>query len=550
MNGEEEMNSKIIEANNYDLILLYETVRKAYKYTALLESMGEYDELKSRYSIIGIIAEEILYEKNDCFYRKEIASGRESECDLQSVLDEWCKIGRFGKDPFSLGAIGYIGYENNKIFEPVIDNSGKQSDVEKVFLVKYSLLYVSDRNGDNSRWIAREGTEFDNEIQRIIELYHARNVNNSLDFMVLGDTNYDFTKKQYINAVNKCISYIKRGDLLQANITMRFFGDYVGDAFVLYKKLRSSTPNPFFGFLDFDTVVISTSPESFLNISNGEIVSSPIKGTIRCEIDGQDQLEKLMNSEKDKSENVMIADLIRNDIGRISEIGTVSVPKLCEIKRFNQLYHLETVVKGKIKSETTLSQILRWNFPGGSITGAPKVKSMQVISELESVPRNIYCGTIGFFGENGYVNTNIAIRVIYFNGKKYWLHGGGAIVADSEAESEYDEMLLKVEGLIHTLDEFNVLKEDRKKLDEVTKKMLVLLGDRMDIVNDIMKKKKKYGISIEQKNRINNIKNTLKRFADDERLNIKKEQIDIFADCIIMLAMEYERDMMDNDEEK
>ncbi len=523
-----------------DAFGLYKYILKNYKCTALLESLGEFSEQVSQYSIIGVIANEQLYEKENSYYIKKFKND-EIICvdDWQAVVDEW--VGPLGKsaDPFQTGAIGYLGYELNRCFEFVPYKEKLKSPMPKLCLTKYDLLYIYDRKSHCAFWISQQC--MDDEINKIEEKYNDSELD-SFEFHTFGETKKDFKYEEYLESIKKCVECIKNGDMLQANITMRFHGKYKGSPFVLYKALRNSTPNPFFAYMDFDEPLISTSPESFINVSDGTIVSRPIKGTVRVEIDGQDQSSYLEQSRKNCSENVMIADLIRNDIGRISKTGTVSVPVLCGTRKFNQIYHLETVVKGELKENVMLSDMLKATFPGGSITGAPKIKAMERIDQLEFSERGPYCGAIGFFGSNGFISTSIGIRIIYFSNNKYYLHAGGGIVVGSDPHEEYDELLLKVESLIKTLNKFNVLYELREELDKINIDILRLIGKRTDIIKKITTVKRENNIPIIQQNRMDEILSNAYQINREERLNIPKSFIDNLFQTIFNESMRIEED--------
>jgi para-aminobenzoate synthetase component 1 len=215
----------------------------------------------------------------------------------------------------------------------------------------------------------------------------------------------------------------------------------------LYEQLRATTPNPFFALLDFPLPVISTSPERFFSVRGDRITASPIKGTCPCEIDSIDQRHWLEQSAKDRAENIMITDLMRNDIGRVSTKDSVQVDALCAVKRFNNVYHLESTVSGTLRPSVQLSDILRALFPCGSVTGAPKIHAMDIIEELETSRRGPYTGALGFFGSSGWIDTSVAIRIAYFASGRVYVHAGGGIVADSQPELEYKELMAKLSGI-------------------------------------------------------------------------------------------------------
>jgi len=224
----------------------------------------------------------------------------------------------------------------------------------------------------------------------------------------------------------------------------------------LYGRLRQVSPAPFSCYFDAGACqIISASPERFLKVSaRGEIVTQPIKGTRprgKTPADDAALIADLMTNPKDRAENVMIVDLLRNDIGRVAEYGSVRVPRVCELETYSYVHHLVSEVRGQLRKDKTPYDLLRAAFPGGSVTGAPKVRAMEIIAELEPTARGPYCGSLGFIGFNGAMDTNILIRT--FTAAQGWLQFpvGGGIVADSSPEAEYDETLTKARGLLKAL---------------------------------------------------------------------------------------------------
>lgn len=522
--------------SNYTL--LYEHVYSRYAYTSILESLGEYDSKTSRYTIIGILAEEVLYEKNDEYFLKNLALNDETQVNWLDILDEWVDLTTYNDGtPYQLGCIGYIGYENKYEFENMKKYLKKDTLVSKTFIVKYRITYVYDRATQKGIWLYYDDTDI-KTIKQIEKSYQEKS--HFEDFCVLGDIERDFTYDEYIKNIKQCISHINCGDIFQANITMRYHGMYKGEIYQLYKALRSESPNPYFALLDFDYPLISTSPESYIEINKNLIMGRPIKGTIRCLINDKDQGEKLIGSVKNCAENIMITDLIRNDIGRVSTIGSVKVLELCELKKFNNLYHLQSVVCGNLRNNLKISDVLRTNFPGGSITGAPKIKSMEIIEDLEFVERGPYTGAIGFWGCNGYVNTSIGIRIIYFDKDKFYYHVGGGIVSKSNAFDEYNEIILKAEKLHNTLNKFNILRTERNKIDKIDLKIIDLLTERFDLIKIIAKIKNDNKIPIIQNERIQNIIKDRVNYVKNTFQNLDEEFIKKIFYLIIENSMQFE----------
>jgi para-aminobenzoate synthetase component 1 len=265
----------------------------------------------------------------------------------------------------------------------------------------------------------------------------------------------NFTRAGYLEAVSRVVEYIRAGDIFQANLSQRLEASYAGAPFELYQRLRARNPAPFAAFLDFDDVVIaSASPERFVRVGDGLVEARPIKGTrprgMGPEHDAALALA-LVESDKDRAENVMIVDLLRNDLSRVCRPGTVHAPELFAIEHYATVHHLVSTVVGDLAPNLDAGDLLRAAFPGGSITGAPKVRAMQVIAELEPTRRGAYCGAIGYWSVTGALDASIVIRTFVLNGATAYFQAGGGIVADSDPEEEYRETLDKARGLVAAL---------------------------------------------------------------------------------------------------
>jgi para-aminobenzoate synthetase component 1 len=266
-----------------------------------------------------------------------------------------------------------------------------------------------------------------------------------------------FTHRGYLDAVARVREYIVAGDIFQANLSQRFQAPAPSAPFDLYGKLRRRNPAPFAAYLGFgDVVVLSASPERFLSLDeNGRHVETrPIKGTRPRGLGPMHDAalgRALSESDKDRAENVMIVDLLRNDLSRVCRPGTVRVPELFALEQHPTVHHLVSTVVGELEPEADAVALLRAAFPGGSITGAPKVRAMEIIAELEPTRRGVYCGSVGYISTSGAMDTSIVIRTyVALNGQVYFQAGGG-IVADSDPELEYRETLDKARALIEIL---------------------------------------------------------------------------------------------------
>jgi len=266
----------------------------------------------------------------------------------------------------------------------------------------------------------------------------------------------NFSREAYLGAVARVIEYVYAGDIFQANLSQRLEAPLVGTPLELYRRLRHRNPAPFSAYLDFgDLVVASSSPERFLRVQpGGRVETRPIKGTRPRGVSPEHDAalaRALVESDKDRAENVMIVDLLRNDLSRVCRAGSVRVPELFALEHYATVHHLVSTVVGELAPEHDAVDLLRAAFPGGSITGAPKVRAMQIIAELEPTQRAAYCGSIGYLSFSGALDTSIVIRTCLVLGRDVYFQVGGGIVADSDPEQEYRETLDKARGLIAAL---------------------------------------------------------------------------------------------------
>ncbi len=265
-----------------------------------------------------------------------------------------------------------------------------------------------------------------------------------------------FTHRGYLDAVTRVREYIVAGDIFQANLSQRFEVPLEEDPWHLYRRLREVNPAPFAAYLEFDGVTVaSASPERFLRVDTaGHVETRPIKGTTPRGLSPQHDAalsRALRDSEKDRAENLMIVDLLRNDLSRVCRPGSVRVPELFALERYRTVHHLVSTVVGDLAPGRDTTDLLAAAFPGGSITGAPKVRAMEIIAELEPSRRGIYCGSIGYLSVTGAMDTSIVIRTLVAAGGRVTFSAGGGIVADSDPESEYQETLHKARALITAL---------------------------------------------------------------------------------------------------
>ena len=264
-----------------------------------------------------------------------------------------------------------------------------------------------------------------------------------------------FTKPEYIRSVNKIIDYLKAGDIYQANLSQRFETDFSGDAYSLFLDLFKRNPAPFFSYINAgDHIIVSTSPERFIRQNGTHVESRPIKGTIARGLTKQQDTANalsLAKSSKDDAELTMIVDLMRNDISRVTKHVSVIVTEHKRLEPYENVFHLVSVVTGELEESKTCVDLLKAAFPGGSITGCPKIRSMEIIEELESVKRHIYTGSIGYLSFHDTMDLSIAIRTATIADNKVWFSVGGGIVYDSDPEKEFQETLDKGKTLMESL---------------------------------------------------------------------------------------------------
>lgn len=359
------------------------------------------------------------------------------ECNIceEQKHDFFNFIDYYSRDYF---LAGYIGYEACQWMEDLPLPGVKDSPNPDIYLGAYGSFLAFDHA--RRKWTIRDNKE----TQFVPQLVPAGSLSDG--GKMLG-TNQ--TKNEYIEKVCRVLEYIGAGDVYQINHTQRFRFSYSGDPFALYLKLREVQPVAYGAFINTGHgFVISGSPELFLRIGGDNVLSKPMKGTRKRSDDSteDEQLARdLRESKKDQAENIMIVDLMRNDIGRFCRFGSVRVPNLYEVERYNTVYQMVSHVTGIAQKNIRRSDVIRSVFPPGSITGAPKKRAMEIIYELEPNRRGVYCGAIGYFFEDQ-IALNVAIRTIEIADGLGVLGVGGGIVADSDPEKEYEESILKAKA--------------------------------------------------------------------------------------------------------
>lgn len=360
--------------------------------------------------------------------------------------------------PFNGGAIGYFSYDLARRIEklPALAVDAEQIADMAVGIYRWAVIVDHQRR---QSWLV--GYDLDEEIcAKLRQQFGQLPANDDNGkFEVLQPPCANMDKPAYAKAFAKIKHYLKEGDTYQVNLTQRFVSPCQGDPWIAYRLLRRINAAPFSAYLNMpDVQVLSSSPERFLRVEGGRVETKPIKGTRPRKADPDEdrlQIAALAASEKDRAENVMIVDLLRNDIGKSCREGSVRVPELFAVESYATVHHLVSTVIGQLAPGQHALDLLRSCFPGGSITGAPKIRSMEIIEELEPHRRGIYCGAIGYIGFDGNMDTNIAIRTLVHNhgSIRFWV--GGGIVNDSVLDEEYQECFDKAAALLQLLEQFS-----------------------------------------------------------------------------------------------
>jgi para-aminobenzoate synthetase component 1 len=425
-----------------DLISCYESLRDLPDFV-LLESS---DKLRGRYDIVSAMSyDSLLIRRNtsniqDAFQRFErMLPTTTSSCDL----------------PFQGGAIGYIAYDIGEIQAGIHSTPHPCNDMPLIDMRFYDWAIVVDHELKRVTLVAANTkTETASTIREVMARWGKHHRLTS-SFVLQQAFTPLVSKNEYRQAFHAIHQELVRGRSYQVNYTQPFLGRYEGSSWEMYKRVRAKNPVPFSAFLHcIDGDILSFSPERFLMMDNGHVLTSPIKGTSkRSETPELDEKLRasLASSSKNKAENVMIVDLLRNDLGKIAKPGSVKVTALCEVQSFSAVHHLVSNIEAKCLPNLTSMQVFVACFPGGSITGAPKREAMRIIHEHELYARGVYCGSIAYFSAHGRFDSNLCIRTLTAKRDTLYLSAGGGLVIDSNWEDEYLECFTKIAGIVKHL---------------------------------------------------------------------------------------------------
>ncbi|QJA08877.1 aminodeoxychorismate synthase component I [Romboutsia sp. CE17] len=440
-----EINTRL---NAFEIFTIFRDEKDSF----VLDSAMDKEKL-GRYSFISSNPFKTLKYKNS------------SENPLDSLREELNKYKTVNNThlPFVGGAVGYLSYDIGNYIEKLPRTAIDDMNVYDLYFGLYDHAIVIDHLEEKT-YIATPDLDIEKEklIMERLELKILEADKNGVDSICYEEKEVEpiklksnFTKNEFEKSVQRVKDYIRSGDIYQANLTQRFSGKTTLSSYELYRDLRRISPAPFGAYLNFDDFnILSNSPERFIKCIDRKIETRPIKGTRprgRTEEEDLRLQEELINSEKDRAELLMIVDLERNDIGRISKIGSVKVPELFVIEPYANVNHLVSTVVGTLKDGKDAVDVIKATFPGGSITGAPKIRSMEIIDELEPTQRNVYTGSIGYIGFNGDMDLNIAIRTIVKKEDEVYFQVGGGMTWGSNPKDEYQETLDKAKSIMRAL---------------------------------------------------------------------------------------------------
>ncbi len=467
--------NKIIKNSSGSPLTTYKKLNN--KNSFLFES-GSSKGKWSRYSIIGTESNEMIKVHDNKILH--IINNKTNEIHSDDPL-QWIenfyienKVKNLPKDvPFSGGLVGYFGYETIKFIEKKLDINKKDNlNVPDIFLFVCNEIIIFDNLENRIQIIVNTKTDkeenYDKSLSRIDELEELINkkeeIRSPKKIHDKNEFSSSFKKENFVEAVKKTKGYISDGDVMQVVLSQRLSKKFDGEPIDMYEALRNMNPSPYMYFLDMDGFqIIGSSPEILVKLENKKVTVRPIAGTRpRGSNESEDlQNEKdLLSDPKELAEHLMLIDLGRNDIGRISEIGTVKLTEKMIIERYSHVMHIVSNVNGAIKDETKPLDVLRATFPAGTVSGAPKIRAMEIINELEPLKRGIYSGAIGYLSWTGDLDTALSIRTAVIKDNLIHVQAGAGIVYDSVPETEWEETMNKAMALLKASEKANANKED------------------------------------------------------------------------------------------
>ncbi|MFC0470285.1 anthranilate synthase component I [Halalkalibacter kiskunsagensis] len=439
----------------------------------LLESKDEQSSW-SRYSFIGLNPMFELVEENGTY--KTYSKSREKVIEEKTFQQAFDATMRFLHVqpldipiPFRGGAVGYMSYDAIETIEPTLQTETEQKLPHYQFLFCQTLIAYDHVNKELSVLVHARPNEEESlvntyhearaEIKRIHSLLEQpinglmlKNVPKTDQEVSFEHVTSNYKKEAFLDDVEKIKEYIRAGDVFQTVLSQRFEMEVSASALEVYRVLRMVNPSPYLFYLKFDQIeVVGSSPERLVQVQDGHVEIHPIAGTRKRGKDEQEDVilaKDLLADEKERAEHYMLVDLARNDVGRIAEYGSVETPTLLSIEKFSHVMHIVSKVTGRLRAGTKPLEALMASFPAGTVSGAPKIRAMEILQELEPTKRGVYAGAIGYLGYDGNIDSCIAIRTMIIENGKAYIQAGAGIVADSIPEKEYEETQNKAKALI------------------------------------------------------------------------------------------------------
>jgi para-aminobenzoate synthetase component 1 len=442
-----------------DSAALFEVI--ADKPWAVFLDSGRPHSEQGRYDIIAADPMQTLVTRGDVTEISRDGTVEMSTADPFELLRQ--AMGPRGKSvhglPFAGGVLGYFAYDLGRRIETLPRIAANTGNIPDMAVGLYDWALVTDHLRRRSFLVSSgRDSRTAHRWAELVGCFRSAGRNRHAEpFRVLQPPRSNMDFAEYAAAFHRIKHYIHEGDCYQVNFAQRFEASVEGSPWTFYRILRRDNPAPFSAYFNTpDCQVLSSSPERFLQVREGQVETRPIKGTRPRGISPREDLllaQELRQSAKDRAENVMIVDLMRNDLGRVCRPGSIQVPELFALESFTSVHHLVSTVTGKLADGNDALHLLRACFPGGSITGAPKLRAMEIIEELEPHRRGVYCGSIGYLGFDGAMDTNIAIRTMVHSHGTLHIWAGGGIVDDSDLKAEYRETYYKIAAILELLEQ-------------------------------------------------------------------------------------------------
>ncbi|MFA5771513.1 MAG: anthranilate synthase component I [Thermoplasmata archaeon] len=433
---------------------LYDEIRKQYKHTFLLESAGGPQRF-ILHSMIGFEPQATITLKNRIMtVRGSLETigkkGKVDEVTNRQVANPLVFLSKILKNvrinnhthKYIGGLVGYVSYDYIKYIEKIPSTTTDDLDFPDL---EFGLFFdgILYEHAKGKVLYFSHGTDRSRDIEKLVKKSKKKDDKRKVEKLRIGNFSYNVTKKTFENNVKKAKEYIYDGDIFQVVLSKRKTAGYTGDLFHVYEKLRRINPSPYMYYVDFGKhKIIGSSPEMLGRVHKNRVETFPIAGTGhigKTKAETKRYEKDLLNDEKERAEHNMLVDLARNDIGKIAEFGTVSVPEYMTVERYSHVQHIVSKVTGRLKKKCDALDVFGAIFPAGTVSGAPKIRAMEIIDELEPTNRGPYAGAVGYFSLNGNMDSAITIRTIIADEKRINLQAGAGIVADSRPEKEWEE---------------------------------------------------------------------------------------------------------------